>query len=63
MFRTALAAAGLIAGRGVAQVAPAALVIYTAQHRQVETMPANGFTKETGILVKLHQGKGADIAA
>lgn len=58
-----LAVAGLAMSAGLAQAAPPALIIYAAQHPQVEAMLATEFTKETGIPVKLHQGEAPEIAA
>ena len=58
-----LAVAGLAMSMGVAHAAPAPLILYGAQHPQVEAMLADAFTKKTGIPVKIHDGEGPDIAA
>lgn len=58
-----LAAAGLAMGIGLAHAAPPPLIIYGAQHPQVEAMLAKAFTEKTGIPVKIHDGEGPDIAS
>ena len=58
-----LAVAGLAMSMGIAHAAPAPLILYGAQHPQVEAMLADAFTKKTGIPVKIHDGEGPDIAA
>ena len=58
-----LAVAGLAMGVGLAHAAPPPLIIYGAQHPQVEAMLAKAFTAKTGIPVKIHDGEGPDIAA
>lgn len=58
-----LAAASMTLAMGAAQAAPPQLVIYGAQHPQVEAMLAKAFTKKTGIQVKIHDGEGPDIAS
>lgn len=57
------AVAGLAVSVGMAHAAPAPLVLYGAQHPQVEAMLAHEFTVKTGIPVKIHDGEGPDIAA
>lgn len=58
-----LAVAGLAMSMGVAHAAPPPLIIYGAQHPQVEAMLAKAFTAKTGIPVKIHDGEGPDIAS
>jgi iron(III) transport system substrate-binding protein len=54
-----LLAAGLSANAAQAQT----LIVYSAQHPQVDAMLAAAFTKETGIKVQLHEGEGPEVAA
>ena len=61
--RLLMAAAALALGIGQAHAAPPALIIYGAQHPQVEAMLAKAFTAKTGIPVKIHDGEGPDIAS
>lgn len=58
-----LAAAGIAMSFGFAHAAPPPLIIYGAQHPQVEAMLAKAFTAKTGIPVKIHDGEGPDIAS
>lgn len=58
-----LAAASMAVSIGAAHAAPPPLVIYGAQHPQIEAMLAQAFTKKTGIPVKIHDGEGPDIAS
>lgn len=58
-----IAVAGMAMGVGLAHAAPPPLVIYGAQHPQVEAMLAKAFTEKTGIPVKIHDGEGPDIAS
>lgn len=58
-----LAVTSMAASVCAAHAAPAPLIIYGAQHPQVEAMLAQAFTKKTGIPVKIHDGEGPDIAS
>ncbi len=39
------------------------LILYSAQHPQVDAMLMAAFTKQTGIQVQVREGEGPDIAA
>lgn len=59
----AVAGLGMAIGMGAAHASPPPLIIYGAQHPQVEAMLAKAFTQKTGIPVKIHDGEGPDIAS
>jgi iron(III) transport system substrate-binding protein len=58
-----LAAIGLLGVRRSGDAAePVTLTLYSAQHHQMVNILIDGFTKETGIKVRVHSGEAPEIA-
>ena len=51
-----------VAFSAAASAAPV-LTLYSAQHEQVNAMLTAAFTKQTGIVVRVHEGEGPELAA
>jgi iron(III) transport system substrate-binding protein len=49
--------------RAAEAAAPTTLTLYAAQHEQMVDMLTEGFTKATGIKVRVHQGEAPEIAS
>ncbi len=56
-------AMGLCVGIVSARAIAAPLILYSAQHEQTVDLVTKGFTKQTGIEVKVHSGKGPELAS
>ena len=58
-----VAASCLALGLRPASAAPGSITLYSAQHEQVVDMLTAQFTKETGIVVRVHEGEGPELAS
>jgi iron(III) transport system substrate-binding protein len=59
----AVAASWIAFGLQPASAAPESITLYSAQHEQVVDMLTTQFTKETGIVVRVHKGEGPELAS
>jgi iron(III) transport system substrate-binding protein len=57
------AVAGLCLGWATHGALAASLTLYSAQHEQTVDLLSKGFTKETGIDVKVHSGEAPELAS
>jgi iron(III) transport system substrate-binding protein len=66
-FPLVLTVSAVVSGLGLGFAAPdaraASLTLYSAQHEQTVDLLTKGFTKETGIDVKVHSGEAPELAS